>query len=70
MYWVDPFLEPASKWGVDTAFTSIGFAGPGGALAAGEYFIIDNTYPGGADAYAQILGPNIEQGFKNGTWLP
>lgn len=63
--------ESPAKWGVNSGFGTLGFwGGPGGALAAGGYFIIDSTYPGGAAAYAPVMGNAASAGMKNGTWLP
>jgi len=40
-----------TKFGFNTGFTGLGFvAPPYGAIAAGSYFLIDTTYPGGAES--------------------
>jgi hypothetical protein len=47
-----------TKWTVNTGFTGMGFvAPPFGAITAGEYFLIDTTYPGGMPGYLQDNRP-------------
>jgi RHS repeat-associated protein len=50
-------ISPA-KYTVNTGFTGIGFvAPPFGAIAAGEYFLIDTAYPGGAPGFLKDSKP-------------
>jgi RHS repeat-associated protein len=47
-----------TKYTVNTGFTGVGFvAPPYGAIAAGEYFLIDTVYPGGWPAFIQNSRP-------------
>jgi RHS repeat-associated protein len=50
-------FDPDVSWGktgVNAGFTGIGFvAPPYGAIVAGSYFLIDNTYPGGLPSYTE-----------------
>jgi hypothetical protein len=47
-----------TKYTVNTGFTGVGFvAPPYGAMAAGEYFLIDTVYPGGWPAFIQNSQP-------------
>jgi hypothetical protein len=47
-----------TKYTVNTGFTGVGFvAPPFGAIAAGEYFLIDTAYPGGAPGFLKDSKP-------------
>jgi len=60
-------FDPNVSWGktgVNAGFTGMGFvAPPYGAIAAGSYFLIDNTYPGGAESFLDDYETFMDNAF-------
>lgn len=59
-----------AKFGVNTGFTALGFVPPAGPYVAGGYFLIDNTYPGGADGFVQDLPTTVVDGLGDAIFGP
>lgn len=60
-----------TKFSVNTGFTGLGFyAPPYGAIAAGEYFIIDTVYPGGWPGFIKNAQPAAASFISSDIIMP